>query len=153
MTRPHRPFVLWVLVAILAVIGVCGVVTGPILLADPSGNAIGADVGWLARTPLTDWAPVGWFLLVVMGAVPLTIAWGLATRRPWRLVERLDPVRTEHWAWLATLVFGAGLVVWLGLQVALIDLKGGPQPLFAVFAVALLGLPWLPSVRRDLATR
>jgi hypothetical protein len=153
MERRHRPLMVWVLVSILVVIGIGGIVTGPILLTDPTGESIGADVTWLASTPLTDWTPVGWFLIVVMGLVPLTIAWGLATRHSWRLAERIDPVRTEHWSWFATLVFGAGLVLWLGLQFALIDQKGGPQLPFAVFALVLLGLPWLPSVRRDLAVR
>jgi hypothetical protein len=153
MERQHRPLVLWLLVAILVFIGIGGIATGPILLSDPTGVAIGADLTWLERTPLADWAPVGWFLIVVMGIVPLTIAWGLATRHPWRLAERIDPVRSEHWSWFATLVFGAGLVLWLGLQLALVEMKGGPQVPFAVFAAILLGLPWLPSVRRDLASR
>ncbi|HEX6844108.1 MAG TPA: hypothetical protein VF235_03230, partial [Actinomycetota bacterium] len=104
MERRHRPLVLWLLVAILAFIGIGGIATGPILLSDPTGEAIGADLTWLERTPFSDWVPVGWFLIVVMGIVPLTIAWGLATRHPWRLAERIDPVRSEHWSWFATLV-------------------------------------------------
>jgi hypothetical protein len=148
----HRPVTVWVLVAILLAIAVGGLATGPQLIADPTGARIGADQISLARTPLHDWALVGWFLIVVMGVIPLVIAWGLATRHGWPIVERLDPVRGEHWSWLAAQVMGAGLLVWLGLQLALIDQKGGPQSLFAALGILLLGLPWLPSVRRDLVT-
>jgi len=136
---------------ILGAIAVGGLATGPQLLADPTGAAIGADAISLEGTPLSDWYLVGWFLIVVMGIVPLVIAWGLVTRHGWRLAERLDPVGSEHWSWFATEAFGAGLLLWIGLQFALIEQKGGPQPLFLVLGLALLGLPWLPGVRRDLA--
>lgn len=150
--RRHRPLALWVLVGILAFIAVGGLVTGPQLIADPTGAVIGADAISLDRTPITDWTLVGWFLIVVMGIVPAVIAWGLATRHGWRLAERIDPVRTEHWSWLAVQVMGAGTLAWIGLQLALIDLKGGPQPVFLVLGIAMVALPWLPCVRRDLAT-
>jgi hypothetical protein len=142
----------WVLAGILGFIGIGGLVTGPLLIADPTGAVIGARVSWLEATPVPDWSTVGWFLVLVMGVVPGTIAVGIVTRFSWALAERLDPSRREHWTWTATQVMGAGLLVWIGLQFAMIDLHGGPQPLFAVLGVALVALPWLPSVRADLAT-
>jgi hypothetical protein len=140
------------LVAILGFIGIGGLVTGPLLIADPTGAVIGARVSWLEATPLPDWTLVGWFLIVAMGVVPSIIAVGLVTRFSWPLAERLDPSRREHWGWAATQVMGGGLLVWIALQLALIDLHGGPQPLFGVLGVVLLTLPWLPSVRAYLAT-
>ncbi len=107
------------------------------LIADPTGAVIGARVSWLEATPVHDWAPVGWFLLVVMGVVPSLIAVGVVTRFSWPLAERLDPSASEHWSWTATQVMGDGLLVWIGLQLALIDLHGGPQPMFVVLGVAL----------------
>jgi uncharacterized membrane protein YeaQ/YmgE (transglycosylase-associated protein family) len=152
ISRIHRPTGVWVLAGILGFIGIGGLVTGPLLIADPTGAVIGARVSWLEATPVPDWSVVGWFLVVVMGVVPSTIALGLVTRFSWPLAERVDISRHEHWSWFATQVMGAGLLVWIALQFALIDLHGGPQPLFAVLGAALLALPWLPSVRDYLAT-
>ena len=150
--RRHRPIAVWALVGILSFIAIGGLVTGPQLIADPTGAVIGADHISLDRTPIDDWTAVGWFLIVVMGIVPAVIAWGLATRHAWGLVERLDPIRTEHWSWLAVQIMGAGTLLWILLQLALIDPRGGPQPVVALFGLAMMTLPWLPSVRRDLAT-
>jgi hypothetical protein len=141
----------WILVGILGFIGIGGLVTGPLLIADPTGAVIGARVSWLEATPVPDWAAVGWFLLVVMGVVPSVIAIGVVTRFAWPLAERIDPSPGEHWSWVATQAMGGGLVVWIALQLALIDLHGGPQPLFGVLGVALLALPRLRSVRGYLA--
>lgn len=121
------------------------------LIADPTGGVIGARVDWLEGTPLSDWTLVGWFLLAVMGVVPSVILAGVVTRFRWPLAERIDPSRAEHWSWSAAQAMGVGLLVWIGLQVALIDLHGGPQPLFAVIGIVLVGVPQLPSVRRYLA--
>jgi hypothetical protein len=150
--RNHRPTEAWILAGILGFIGIGGLVTGPLLIADPTGAVIGARVSWLEATPLHDWAPVGWFLLVVMGVVPSVIALGVVTRFAWPLAERLDPSASEHWSWMAAQVMGGGLLVWIALQLVLIDLHGGPQPLFGVLGVALLVLARRPSVRAYLAT-
>ena len=64
--RIHRPTGVWVLAGILGFIGIGGLVTGPLLIADPTGAVIGARVSWLEATPVPDWSVVGWFLLVVM---------------------------------------------------------------------------------------
>ena len=151
IARAGRPIGAWVLVGALGLIGLGGLVTGPMLIADPTGAVIGARVSWLEATPLPDWTLVGWFLLVAMGVVPSLILAGVLTRFSWPLAERLDPARHEHWSWTATQAMGAGLLVWIGLQVALIDLHGGPQPLFAMLGIVLLAVPRTPSVRRYLA--
>jgi hypothetical protein len=143
----HRPIGAWIVAGILLLIGIGGLVTGPQLIADPTGAVIGARVSWLEATPVHDWAPIGWFLLVVMGVVPSVIAVGVVTRFRWPLAERLDPSRSEHWSWVATQVMGYGLLVWIGLQLVLIDLHGGPQAMFVLLGVALVSLPWLRSVR------
>jgi len=141
----------WILASILGFIGIGGLVSGPQLIADPTGAALGARVSWLEATPLRDWYLVGWFLIVVMGVVPAVIAVGLLTRFSWRFAERVDPSQREHWAWTATQVMGWGTLLWIGLQLALIDLHGGPQPVFGALGIALVTLPWASSVRRYLA--
>jgi hypothetical protein len=102
-------------VSILLLIGFGGLVTGPQLIADPTGAVIGARVSWLEATPVPDWAPIGWFLLVVMGVVPGVIAVGVWTRFRWPLAERIDPSAREHWSWSATQAMGVGLLVWIAL--------------------------------------
>jgi hypothetical protein len=150
--RVHRPIGAWIVVIILLLIGLGGLVTGPQLIADPTGAVIGARASWLEATPVPDWAPIGWFLIVVMGVVPSVIAIGVWSRFAWRLAERLDPSPREHWSWAATQAMGIGLLVWIALQLTLIDLRGGPQGIFVGLGAALIALPWLPAVRRYLAT-
>jgi len=60
----------WILASILWFIGIGGLVSGPQLIADPTGAALGARVSWPEATPLSGWYLVGWFLIVFMGVVP-----------------------------------------------------------------------------------
>ncbi len=149
--RARRPAIVWVLVGILGFIAIGGLSTGPQLLADPTGASIGASVSWLESTPLPDWYVVGWFLIVFMGIIPAVIAVGLVTRVPWRFAERVDPSHHEHWAWAATQVMGWGTLLWIGLQLSLIDLHGAVQVVFLALGVALAALPRAPTVRSYLA--
>ena len=52
--RTHRPIGVWILVSILGFIGIGGLVSGPQLIADPTGAVIGARVSWLEATPVAD---------------------------------------------------------------------------------------------------
>jgi len=149
----HRPIGVWILVTVLGFIAIGGLVTGPQLIADPTGAVIGARVSWLEATPIHDWFLVGWFLVVFMGVVPAVIAVGLLTRFPWRFAERVDPSRREHWTWMATQVMGWGMGLWIALQLALVEPRGGPQGLFLMLGFVLAALPWAPSVRRYLDTQ
>ena len=67
---------MWLLASILGFIGIGGLVSGPQLIADPTGAALGARVSWPEATPLSGWYLVGWVLIVFMGVVPALI-------RPW----------------------------------------------------------------------
>ena len=150
--RAHRPIGVWILVSILGFIGIGGLVSGPQLIADPTGAVIGARVSWLEATPMADWYLIGWFLLVFMGVVPATIAVGLLTRFHWRFAERVDPSQREHWAWTATQVMGWGTLMWIALQLTLIDLHGTLQAVFALLGLMLVTLPRASAVRGYLAT-
>ena len=149
--RTHRPGIVWILVGILGFIAIGGLVTGPRLLADPTGAPIGANVSWLEATPLPDWYMVGWFLIAFMGVIPAVIAVGLLTRFSWGFAERVDPSHHEHWAWTATQVMGWGTVLWIGMQLSMIDLHGAVQVVFLVLGVGLAALPRAASVRSYLA--
>jgi hypothetical protein len=61
VSRIHRPTGVWVMAGILGFIGIGGLVTGSLLIADPTGAVIGARVSWLEATPVPDRSAVGWF--------------------------------------------------------------------------------------------
>jgi hypothetical protein len=124
--RPGTVTALLVLLAVQA----AGAIGGGIgLVQDPDDN-IGLPVSLLEGTPFNDYLIPGLILLIVVGLFPLVVLYGLARRR--------------KWGWWLAVAAGAGLVIWIITEAALLGyLPGsgiGLQIAFGLVGVAVLVL-------------
>ena len=126
----------YIFLALLILLGLSGLAGGTVMVADPSGAEMGLSVSMLAGLPIANFVLPGLFLMIVMGAAPLVVAFGVWRRLPW--------------AWAAALTQDILLVVWIGLQIAL---WGAPMPvqwLYLSWGAAILALCLIPAVRAEL---
>lgn len=123
-----RPRGFYVLVTLVAAQGLSGVAGGAGLVVDPSGEALGLPIAFLAGSPFADYLVPGLILLVLLGIGPLVVAWGLWRRR--------------GWAWTGSLFVGGGLLAWLGVEIAIIGVQDDPplQLVYGVVGLAILVL-------------
>lgn len=141
-----RRLALWALVVSLIFLAFGGLYGGLSMLRDPSGAALGMDVV-LPRLPVPNYVLPGVFLVVVMGLMPLGLAYGLLARpaSPWAAaVARLSG---HHWAWTGAIMLGVVLVLWLAVQAWMIGFSWPIQFVTAANAVAIVVLASLPAVR------
>ena len=146
-----RPVTILLIIVLEVILAILGFFSGISFLQDPSGGRHGMDTSILVTTPISDFTPVGLFFVVCYGILPVLAVYGL-----WKL-PRLQWAGTfnewskQNWAWTATVVIGVILIVWIGVEVALIGSPAG-LPRFLQVTMALLGvifiaLAMLPHVR------
>ena len=116
----------WGLFAVLCLVGVNAVYGGIGLIV----NGMGMPDDWLERTPFDSWLLPGLALLVTVALPQFAAAW---------VVLRRDPR-----APLVGMAVGAALVLWILVQLAVLQRYFFLQPVIAGFGVAevLLGLAW-----------
>ncbi|MDZ7706761.1 MAG: hypothetical protein U5J97_02485 [Trueperaceae bacterium] len=136
----------WALVVSVLFLAFGGLYGGLSMLSDPSGASLGMDVV-LLRLPVANYLLPGVFLVVVMGLVPLALAYGLLARPSLRWTANVTRLSGHHWAWTGTLLLGVVLVLWLAAQAWLIGFAWPIQFVTAGNAVAILVLASLPVVR------
>lgn len=128
------------LLQIQLVLAAISIPSGALLLSSPNGSALGAQTilpHLHQQLPfLTDFAPVGLFLLIVYGLLPLALAYGLWNQR--------------KVAWLLTLLLGITEIVWIGVEILLFYALGFFifYPVIAGMGLATVLLCFLPTVRR-----
>jgi hypothetical protein len=110
--------VVLILVATSAVYGGVGLIV----------NGMGMPDEWLANLPVDTWTWPGVALLVTVALPQLVAAW---------LV-----VRRHRWAAFAGLLAGAGLVLWIGVQLALLQRYFFLQPVIAGLGLVEMALAW-----------
>lgn len=126
----------WLLLIMLVFQGLSGLVGGIGLIADPSGVTMRIPIEWLAGSPFADYLIPGIVLFTLLGIFPLIAAWGVWKRKSWG--------RTS------ALLVGAGLCIWILVEVLVIGYQAEP-PLQAIYgAVAVIILFLALSTSRSL---
>jgi len=142
-----RPLGTVLLVITLAFYGVMGVVSGIILIADPSGAGMGFTSDIRDNIPFQSFLPVGMFLLTVFGLVPLLLAIGAITKKEMAF-EKISEMSGYHWSWTGGMLLIATLVGWLALEGMLIGLDYAATYMTVIMGGAVFVALVLPSTRR-----
>lgn len=128
-----RPVAVWIVLALLAFLGVRGTLGGILFLLAPSGELVGESTASLAGTPFADYLVPGVVLFVLFGIAPLVVGVGLARR--------------SRWAWQATLFLAIALTVWVLVEAAVIGLGERLQFLNLLTAIVLFEVARSKPVR------
>ena len=108
----------WALSMLHGVLGLAAVGAGQAFVRDPSGTALGMPTQWLMRSPFRDFRIPGLLLTLVIGGTNLLSALLL-----WRPHQRSA---------LISLATGWLLVVWVGVQTAIIGFRHWSQSIWWV---------------------
>ncbi|HKJ96636.1 MAG TPA: hypothetical protein VJ944_02710 [Thermoplasmataceae archaeon] len=120
------------LIAVEDITAGLGIISGIVLLSDPSGDTMGMGF-MIPMIPLiSDFTAVGAWLLIVFGIFPGVLAYGLWAGRSWSL--------------FGSFFLGAIEIVWIAVQVILLYSVGfsiwqAIIPLMAVFAIFMFFAP------------
>ena len=145
----HRARATLALVGLLGFHGIGAVGGGIMFLIDTSGGAAGLDPSLLARTPFDDFLWPGLLLSVGLGVPALVLVHGVLRRPRVAVLGWIEQLTSQHWAWAGSRLLGVALVVWIAVQVLLIE-ASLLQPLMLLIGAALVVLPATAGVRRDL---
>jgi len=145
-TSPKRPVMLWPLVIVLILLSMGGFSGGIPMLADPESGGYLQFADLLPSLPVPNLILPGLFLLMVMGLYPLLLAYALIAKPNWAWMDKLFSWSKRHWAWAATLILVAIIVIWLVYEGWLV----GWFPITYItgmLGVLILLFALLPSVR------
>jgi hypothetical protein len=113
------------LVGLEVFIGIGGVVSGAMLVADPR-SGLGMGLGVLEGSPFKDFVIPGIILLVAVGVFPLVVA-GAALAR-------------ARWAMLGHVGVSAVLLGWIVVELLMLGYLGFLQPAVVAYGVVMLCL-------------
>ena len=151
--RARRPAALRLVLVLLGFLGLTALGGGIEMLVYPHGSPY-VPAAWLDGLPLVDsWRVPGLILGGGLGLGSLLVGYGLLRRPRWRWLDGLERRTRHHGSWLGTMLLGAGLVAWIGVELVLIPERSAIEALYAAIGVALVLLPWAPSVRQHLEPR
>ncbi|MDO8366789.1 MAG: hypothetical protein Q7T20_08345 [Saprospiraceae bacterium] len=145
-SKSTHPIALWLLKALLLVLGVSALVPGIELILDPTGRLVQFPVGALEGSPFSDYLIPGFLLTIFIGLLPLAAWFALWKKPDSAFLNRINPFPRRHWAWTLALMSGLGLMTWIFVQMTMVPYFF-LQPLMLSWGAAIVLLCLVPDVR------
>ncbi|HEY3420662.1 MAG TPA: hypothetical protein VGK23_08935 [Methanomassiliicoccales archaeon] len=142
-----RPLSSKILMALLVFYGILGLISGALLIADPTGGGLGFDSNIVEKVPLHSFLLVGLFLFFIYGMGSLVLAYGALTRNE-SVFRKVSEVSGYHWSWTGGMLLTLVLVIWLAVEGSLIGLDWPATYFTVVIGVGIFVMLILPSTRR-----
>jgi hypothetical protein len=127
----ERPAYVWIAVVLELFTALGAIPVGIMLITDPTGAGVGLQSAWIEASPFGSYLIPGLYLVLFNGIGMLVVA-GLTVMR-------------HRWAPALTTVLGAGLVIWILVQLVVLPEVSFLQVVFGVTGAILvtIGAAWL----------
>ncbi|MGG6310612.1 hypothetical protein [Paenibacillus macerans] len=146
MKVTKRPAAGTLLIVLQALLGIGAVYGGGALMLDPTGELVGMPSDMMEIPLFPNYLIPGIILLLMFGILPLVVAAGLVRKREWTWGNKLNLFKNMHWSWAFSLYIGFALVIWISVQVYILNGSSVVHLLYTAWGLAIQILTLLPSV-------
>lgn len=142
-----RPSSSKVLIALLVFYGSLGLISGALLIGDPTGSGLGFTSDIVGKVPFNSFLIVGLFLFFIYGIGPFILAYGALTRKEIFLAKNSE-ISGHHLSWAGGLLLTVVLVVWLAVEGSLIGLDWPATNFTVMIGIGIFIILIIPATRR-----
>jgi hypothetical protein len=142
-----RPLAAWLLIFLMLILGIGGIVSGPMLFLAPDGHLMQWSTADLAGSPFPNYLIPGLILFIFIGVFPLVVSLGLMMPG-WKGLNFLNSFKAYLWPWTGSLATGVILLIWIITETAMLGYISFLQPVMGAWGIVILLLTALPSIRK-----
>jgi hypothetical protein len=143
-----RPVLCLLLSGLHLFLGLGAVFGGLALIIDPTGDGIGMPLSMLEHSPFSNFFVPGIILFLVLGVIPLVISYSLLKKPQWSFTGPLNLFKEKHWSWSYSLYIGFALIIWISVQVFIIQAASSIHVIYWVLGLIIQIMSLLPSVQK-----
>lgn len=141
-----RPAASTLLIVLHVLLGLGAVFGGGALTIDPTGGLLGMPTDVMKIPLFPDYLIPGIILLLVFGVLPLVVITSLVRKWSWKWGEKLNVFKQMNWAWSFSLYIGFALIIWISVQIYIINSSSVVHLLYTALGIGIQILTLLPSV-------
>jgi hypothetical protein len=135
------------LLILLGLLGLGAIFGGGAMILDPTGSMIRLPLELLDHSILPNFLIPGIVLFLLFGLLPLLLFRPLLKKPYSRFFEGLNLLSDMHWAWTFVIYIGFGLIIWIQVQMTVIEDVHWVHDLYTYWAIFILAMALMPGVR------
>ena len=136
-----------VLLFLLILLGLGALYGGGTLIISPSGELLGMPLSMLDPSPFNNFLIPGIILFAFLGVVPIGVTFALIKKPEYKFAELFNSFNDIYWAWTYTIYIGFALIIWIQVEMVLINSVHWSHTLYMFWALIIIFLALLPQVR------
>jgi SNF family Na+-dependent transporter len=136
-----------ILVVLLFFLGMGAIFGGTVFIISPSGELFGMPLSMLNNSPFKNFLIPGIILFLVLGLAPVAIAIALIKKPVNKVLEAFNLYKDMHWAWTYTIYIAFALIIWIQIQMMIIQAVDWLHTFYMFLAVVIIFVALLPAVR------
>ena len=137
----------YALLILLILLSIGALFGGAAMAIDPTGELLQMPISMLENAPFNSFLIPGIILFIVFGLIPAFMIWGLISKRSFRFFDYLNILCDMHWAWTFVVYIGFGIIIWIQIQMRVINDVHWVHDLYTYWGILILALALLPGVR------
>ncbi|TGA98884.1 hypothetical protein E4665_06030 [Sporolactobacillus shoreae] len=137
----------YVLIVLHFLLGIGAFIGGGLLILAPDGSLLSMPLSLLKYSSFHSFLIPGTILFLVLGVYPLLVAIFLIIEKPFSAADVFNLYKETHWAWSHSLYIGFILIVWLTVEIYILQGIGIVHVIYMFLALAIQAVTLLPSVK------
>ncbi len=135
------------LIALHLLLGIGAVFGGGLLMLAPDGSLLSMPLSLLQYSTFRSYLIPGMILFLALGCYPLLVAVFLIIEKPLPAAEWFNLYKDTHWAWIHSFYVGFILIVWLTIEMYILQAIVLAHVIYIFLALAIQAVTLLPSVK------
>lgn len=146
--KRSKPFLLYFLLFLILFLSIGAVFGGGALIIDPSGDLLQIPVSMLQYSPFVNFFIPGLILFTLLGIFPALIFCGMIKKPNWKLAEKINLYKDQHWAWTFSYYTGIILILWIDFQVMFLREPHILHLIYSLLGVLIVVVAFHPSIKK-----
>jgi hypothetical protein len=144
MKRWYQKLLIYLLIVLIAFVGISACFSGPLLIIDPSGKLIQFSEGTLDNTPFPNFLIPGIILTVVIGLYPILVTiWLLFPK-----VLNISVAGTLQPRWYAAMSVGIAIMIFIIVQIIFIPERMFLQDVYLIIGLLICTVCLSPAIMK-----
>lgn len=135
------------LLFLLGFLGIGAIFGGGALTISPSGAWLRMPLSLLEKSPFVNYLIPGIILFLILGVAPIGLVFALIKKPAGKFAEKLNFFQDMHWSWSYTIYIAFALIIWLQVEMQILQAVHWAHTFYMFFAIALIFVALLPQVR------
>lgn len=136
-----------ILIFLLAFLGLGAIFGGGALIISPTGELLRMPLAMLEKSPFSSYLIPGIILFAVLGVAPILSIFALLKKPAGKFAEKFNFFKDMHWSWSYSIYIAFALIIWLQVEMHIIQAVNWAHTFYMFFAIALIFIALLPQVR------